>query len=54
MGISLFPKEKDFLGMLIKQAKKVQQGTEYLVEFINNPNEENMKKCCKQKKKLMS
>lgn len=44
MGISLFPKEKDFLGMLIKQAEKVQQGTEYLVEFINNPNEENMKK----------
>jgi len=44
MGINLFPKEKDFLGMLIKQAEKVQQGTEYLSEFINNINEENMKK----------
>ena len=44
MGINLFPKSKDFLGMLIQQAEKVQQGTEYLLEFINNINDENMKK----------
>ncbi|MCX7716508.1 MAG: DUF47 family protein, partial [Endomicrobia bacterium] len=44
MGIKLFPKQKDFLGMLYNHAEKVAEGTGYLVEFMNNINEENRRK----------
>jgi len=44
MPIRLFPKEKDFLGMLLKQAEKVAEGTQKLLEFMDNINEENRKK----------
>ncbi|MCS7151684.1 MAG: DUF47 family protein [Endomicrobia bacterium] len=44
MGIRLFPKEKDFLGMLYNQAVKVAEGTGYLVDFINNICDENKRK----------
>lgn len=44
MGIRLFPKEKDFLGMLLNQAEKVAEGTEYLVEFMNNVSQETGRK----------
>lgn len=44
MSIRLFPKEKDFLGMLLKQAEKVAEGTQCLLDFINNVSEENRAK----------
>lgn len=44
MVVRLFPKEKDFLGMLLNQAEKVAEGTRKLYEFLENVNEENRKK----------
>lgn len=44
MVIRLFPKQKDFLGMLYNQAEKVSEGVRYLVEFMNNSTEENKSK----------
>ncbi|MFN3550886.1 MAG: DUF47 domain-containing protein [Endomicrobiia bacterium] len=43
MPVRLFPKEKDFLGMLLNQAEKVAEGVQKLCEFLENINEENKK-----------
>ncbi len=44
MVVRFFPKEKDFLGMLLNQAEKVAEGVQRLYDFLENINEENRKK----------
>ncbi|MEN3013196.1 MAG: DUF47 family protein [Endomicrobiia bacterium] len=44
MFIKFFNKNKDFLGMLIKQAEKVLEATNALLEFLSNISESNKKK----------